>query len=408
MVYRPRLLSVHDEAQARGEILKIGADPQGAARMAPKMIRPLVKLSCVPCKAANILKQEMLAVGGDAAVARGTVACSLPETDVILIGSLKKLRLVSQRLLDQPFGLAQLGRELAAFLRDQANPPQRLLGRSCTIALDRPRIMGILNVTPDSFSDGGRFFDRASALDRARQMVDEGADIIDIGGESTRPGARLLSVQEELDRVLPVVETLACQLKVPLSVDTNKSAVAAEVLRAGAEFINDISGLSFDSQMASVVADSGAGLFVMHTRGTPEQMQADTTYDDLMGEILGSLGQSLDMALQAGVAPEKLAVDPGVGFGKDVDGNLEILRRLSELHALGCPVLLGTSRKSFIGKILDQPEPRNRLHGSLATVVLGVSRGAQIFRVHDVAASREAALMAWAIEKQASRLTMNA
>lgn len=397
MRFGPRLLWVEDEEQAAAELTRVGADPAGVRRMTGKMMRRLVKLSRVPCRAANILKQEMLALGGDAAVARGSVACAVPETDVILIGSLKKLRCLCERLPCQPFGLAELAVELSALLHDLEQPPQVLEGRDCRLDLDRPRIMGILNVTPDSFSDGGRFLDPEAALRQGVAMAAEGADLIDIGGESTRPGAPAVGLQEELDRVMPVVEALRRELDLPLSVDTTKSAVARAALAAGANFINDISGLRFDPGVAVAVAEADAGVFLMHTRGRPAVMQRRTAYDDLLGEIIDALRESLDAARSAGIPDRRLAVDPGIGFGKDATGNLEILRRLRELLSLGRPVLLGTSRKSFIGRILGQDDPAGRLYGTLATVALGVERGARIFRVHDVRATREAALTAWAV-----------
>ena len=270
-------------------------------------------------------------------------------------------------------------------------------GRRCRIELDRPRLMAILNVTPDSFSDGGRFLAVDAALSHARQLAVEGADLIDVGGESTRPGAPAVSEQEELDRVLPVIEALRREVPLPLSIDTTKSAVALAAVAAGADFVNDVSGLGFDPAMAAAVAQCHAGLVVMHTRGRPESMQADTRYHDLVGEVLASLRSSLEQAAAAGVAPERIAVDPGIGFGKDVAGNLELLRRLSEFAVLGCPLLLGTSRKSFIGRVLGQDDPRQREAGTLATVALGVVAGARLFRVHEVAAAREAAQMAWAV-----------
>jgi dihydropteroate synthase len=397
MGFSLRLLQIDNESAARREVERIGADPQGVSRMSAKMVPRLIKLSQVPCRAANILKQEMLALGGDAAVARGTVACSISATDVILIGSLKQLRRLGSRLAHQPFGLADCGVQLQRLLALLDESPPVLVGRSCRLNLDRPLIMGILNVTPDSFSDGGRFADAESALRRGLVMAAEGADLIDIGGESTRPGAPAVALQEELDRVLPVIEALRRECDIPLSIDTNKAAVAAAAIADGAEFINDISGLQFDPKMATTVADGGAGLFVMHTRGRPEQMQKDTVYPDLLAAVVEGLRDSLRVAIDAGVAEEKLAVDPGIGFGKSAGGNLELLQRLGELHGLGRPVLLGTSRKGFIGRVTGRSEPTERLYGTLATVALGVQQGVQLFRVHDVGPARDAARMAWAI-----------
>jgi dihydropteroate synthase len=257
--------------------------------------------------------------------------------------------------------------------------------------------MGVLNVTPDSFSDGGRFLRVDAALEQARRLAAEGADLIDVGGESTRPGAPQVDVQQELDRVVPVIEALRRTLPTPLSIDTSKSAVAQAAVAAGADFVNDISGLKFDPAMAATVAASGAGLFVMHTRGRPEIMQTDTCYDDVVQAVCTALRGSVAAAQAAGILRERIAVDPGIGFGKSVAGNLELLRRLGTLSGLGYPILLGTSRKSFIGQVLGQPDPRQREVGTLATVALGVAAGARIFRVHEVAAAREAALMAWAV-----------
>lgn len=283
-------------------------------------------------------------------------------------------------------------------MRDQGgDTPPLLLGRTCQLSLDRPLIMGILNLTPDSFYDGGRYVCLDAVLRRVSQLVDEGADMIDVGGESTRPGAPTVSEPEECDRVVPVIEAMARRFDLPISIDTSKSVVAREAVKVGAEFVNDISGLTFDPGMAGVVAGCGAGLFLMHTRGRPDQMQSDTVYDDVMCEVIASLSASIEKAVAAGIELAKIAVDPGIGFGKSVDGNLEILRRLTELKTLGRPILLGTSRKSFIGKVLGYASPEDRLNGSLATIALGVAAGAQILRVHDVAASREVAMMAWAV-----------
>lgn len=275
-----------------------------------------------------------------------------------------------------------------------------LCGKECQLDLSLPSIMGILNVTPDSFSDGGRYASLERAVEHGLRMRDEGAAILDIGGESTRPGSPAVSPEEELERVIPTIEALRAETDLPLSIDTNKAVVAREAVRAGASFINDISGLNFDPEMAGVAAASGAGLFLMHTRGRPAVMQMNTGYANLLEEVVQSLGRSVKAALDAGVDSRKIAIDPGIGFGKDAEGNLELLHHLDKFHRLNCPILLGTSRKNFIGRILGLDNPLDRLSGTLATVALGVSQGVQLFRVHDVRQARETALVAWAIRER--------
>jgi len=277
---------------------------------------------------------------------------------------------------------------------------QQLAGRDCQLDLAQPCIMGVLNITPDSFSDGGQYLDVELAVKRGMEMQQSGAAILDIGGESTKPGSLPVSAEEELARVIPVIEGLRRKTGLPLSIDTSKALVAQQAVAAGANFINDISGLSFDPEMSKVAAAMGAGLFLMHTSGRPDVMQKHTEYQNLLAEVISSLRQSIDLALEAGVERSRLAVDPGIGFGKSVLGNLDLLHHVDELHQLECPVLLGTSRKSFIGEILDQDDPQERLFGTLSTVALGVHQGVQIFRVHDVRPARETALVAWAIREQ--------
>jgi len=391
-----RLLAIGSRDDAERELARIGVDPRGIAMMSPKSQTRCIHLGRLLCSQANILKQEMLALGGDAAVARGTVACSIDRTDVILIGTEKQLRRLCEKLVSQPFALADLARELTTLLAAVAQGPAPWKTARRTLALDRPLIMGILNITPDSFSDGGRFFDPGRAVERALEMEAEGADIIDIGGESSRPGAPQVSADEELRRIAPVIEQLAGRLSTPLSVDTWKGTVAREALGCGAEIINDISGLTFDPLMAQIAADSGAGVVIMHTRGTPDTMQSDTLYHDLLGEIMAALRSSLERAAAAGVERERIAVDPGIGFAKDTAANLEILRRLREFTSFGLPLLVGTSRKSFIGNTLGQATGE-RMTGTAVTVALAIAHGANILRVHDVRAMREAAAMASAI-----------
>jgi dihydropteroate synthase len=260
----------------------------------------------------------------------------------------------------------------------------------------RPHIMGVLNVTPDSFSDGSLYLDPERAADRALAMQEEGADIVDIGGESTRPYAAPVDAAEELKRVVPVIERLSGRLKVPVSIDTYKSVVARAALKAGACIVNDISGCTFDPAMPEVVAEAGAGLVVMHTRNRPDRMQNETSYQALVPEIIAFLRDRIASLVPSGIPLSRIVVDPGIGFGKSLAGNLEILRRLGEFAALGRPVLVGTSRKSFIGTVLGRAAG-DRLFGTAATVAVAVANGAAIVRVHDVREMRDAALMAHAI-----------
>lgn len=256
----------------------------------------------------------------------------------------------------------------------------------------RVQVMGILNVTPDSFSDGGLYNRPEAALERALEMEEAGADLIDIGGESTRPGAELVSAEEELERIVPVLELLRGRLRIPISIDTTRGVVAARAVELGAEVINDISGLRFDAEVARVAATSGAALILMHSRGTPATMQRLPPMVDLFGEVFDGLARSIDLATSAGVSREKLIVDPGIGFGKTPQQNLLLINRLDRLRdRFGLPVLLGTSRKSFIRLTLNRllPERKSdeavdRLAGTAASLVLGVLRGARIVRVHDV------------------------
>jgi dihydropteroate synthase len=256
--------------------------------------------------------------------------------------------------------------------------------------------MGVLNITPDSFSDGGLFLEPQQAIEHGLQMAEEGADIIDVGGESSRPGSDPVPLDEELKRIIPVIGGLASHLEIPLSVDTYKSQVAERAVEAGAQMINDISGLRFDSQMPAVAARYDTPLIIMHIRGTPKTMQQDPSYKDLMGEIIGYLGEGIEKAERGGVDPEQVIVDPGIGFGKRVQDNLVIINRLDELTVLGRPLLIGTSRKSFIGAVLDL-EVHQRGVGSLATVAVSALKGAHIVRVHDVAAARQTVDMVDAI-----------
>jgi len=256
--------------------------------------------------------------------------------------------------------------------------------------------MGILNVTPDSFSDGGCFADAGEAVEHAFRMTEEGADIVDIGGESTRPGAAPVAVEDELRRVLPVVEALAGHCRAALSIDTRKAAVAGPALEAGAHIVNDVSALRHDPDMLPLVAASGAGVVLMHMQGTPATMQNAPRYDDVVAEVAAFLKERVQTAVSGGVAPAQMAVDPGIGFGKTLEQNVLLLRHLSALAALGRPVAVGLSRKRFLGALTGR-EVDARLPAGLAGLAAAVLRGASILRVHDVAASVDAVRVAAAI-----------
>ncbi len=393
-----RVLDLSDPERAERELARVGADPGGVARMRDKAGFLAVRIRGLRPAAANILKQEMLSLGGEAAVARGAVDCSVERSDALILGTRKQIKRLAAKLKPQPFGLSRLAEALRDLLAPAAPRMLRWAGGEMPVG-GRPLVMGVLNVTPDSFSDGGEYYDLEAALARAEQMVEEGADIIDVGGESSRPGAAPVPEEEELRRVLPVVEHLAPRVPVPLSVDTYKATVARRAVEAGAAIVNDISGLRMDPEMARTVAECGCTVVVMHMRGTPRTMQADTRYEDLMAEIHGALAESVRAAREAGVEEGRIWVDPGIGFGKSAEGNLLILQRLRELESLGCPVLVGASRKSFIGITLGIENPKDRLEGSLAAAVVAVMNGASAVRVHDVMATRRAVDLAWAVRR---------
>ncbi|HBK62233.1 MAG TPA: dihydropteroate synthase [Cyanobacteria bacterium UBA11159] len=249
---------------------------------------------------------------------------------------------------------------------------------------EKTYLMGILNVTPDSFSDGGEFNNLEAALAQAQHLVEAGADIIDIGGQSTRPGAEEISETEECDRTLPIIAAIRSILSTPISIDTTRASVAQKAIAAGADIVNDISGGTFDPDMFPVVAKLGVPIILMHIRGTPQTMQKLTDYQDLIGEIYQFFQTQIDAALAAGILRSRLIIDPGIGFAKTCQQNIEILQELPRFHNLDLPILIGVSRKSFIGNILNQPNPKSRVWGTAAACCSAIASGADILRIHDV------------------------
>lgn len=373
-----RLIEITNRQEATKLLSEIGCDSTGIRLMVPKAVYRVIKIQDVPVTEANILKQEMLALGAEAAVNRGVVNHSVEKSDVVLMGTLKHYKLLADKLKMQPFGLPSLAIAIKQLLQNaEGLKPYELKCREKSLTLgERTLIMGILNVTPDSFSDGGRFNRIDVALEHAHRMVDEGADIIDIGAESTRPTATKISAEEEMDRLLPILERLVHELSVPISVDTYKAATAREALKMGAHIINDVWGFQAEPELARVAAEYDVPVVVMHN-------QDGTNYQDLMGDIISFLRESIAIGEQAGIAPGNIIVDPGIGFGKDTNQNLEVMKRLGELRSLGKPILLGTSRKSMIGNTLRLPV-EERVEGTAATVAVGIMKGVDIVRVHDV------------------------
>ena len=396
-----RLLVIKSPGDAERQLAEIHTDPFNIRNMAPKMVHRLLLLEGVTAREGGLLKQEMLSLGGDAALSGIMTDGEVPGV-VILMGTEKQLRRLCARLTEHPFGLPSLAAEIKRILDMDATPVLRWdIGKRVLDLSRRPCIMGVLNVTPDSFSDGSRYFTADKAVQRALEMEEEGADIVDIGGESTRPFARPVDDEEEIRRVIPVIERLAVRLKIPVSIDTYKSTVAEKALEAGAEIVNDISALTFDERMGDVVAAAGSGLVLMHTRARPSVMQKDTEYSSIISEISGVLRQSLASAEAVAISRERIVVDPGIGFGKSVAGNLEILRRLAEFRSIGCPILVGTSRKSFIGHVLGR-DTGERIFGTAASMAIALANGASIFRVHDVKEMRDVLDMSMALCRQAT------
>jgi len=384
---------------------RIGSEWPGIARMIHKAVHFVVKVQGVRTPAALILKEEMLAKGGDAAIHRDCLTNRVERSDVLLMGTEKVFNQLTESLHAQPFslpGLAdEIGKAIEAYKRPvPLTPPDEELSerlRPFYSALrQRTLVMGILNVTPDSFSDGGLYRDIEAAIERGAQMVADGADVVDVGGESSRPGAEPVVLEEELSRVIPVIQALVERAGVPVSIDTYKPEVARAALDAGASIINDITGLA-DADMKALAAERKVPAVIMHMQGTPRTMQENPVYEDLISDIMLFFRERVGEAVEAGLPQEFLIIDPGIGFGKTVEHNLEVIRKLGDFKSLGLPILIGTSRKAFIGKVLGGLDPTERLEGTAATVALSIGGGANIVRVHDVKEMARVAKMADAV-----------
>lgn len=393
--FNVRILDLHTPDEIRAEMEKVGASVPGMKIMMPKASFRVIKVEGLNFAAANIIKQEMLARGGEAVISHQVYSTKDVDSDVLLLGTERHHQDLLRKLRVQPFkSLGAIASEVEQALVRHAGEE---LG-SLTIAGrafdwgDRTYIMGVVNVTPDSFSGDGLGDDIEAALAQAERMIEAGADLIDVGGESTRPGSEPISVEEELGRIVPVIEALARRADVPISIDTYRAEVAEEALTAGAHLVNDVWGLRMEPEIAEMAARHQVPLVLMHNRSRPKDAAQTARlggrylgveYEDLMADVIRELRDSISLAVEAGVEREKIIVDPGIGFGKTVEQNLQLMANLAELKVLGRPILLGPSRKSFIGYTLDLPLDE-RVEGTAAAVAVGIANGADIVRVHDV------------------------
>jgi dihydropteroate synthase len=357
----------------------------------------LIRLDDVDLRAALILKQDMLSLGGEAALCREAAGLDIRGTPVLLMGTERQMRGLVTKLAGQPFKLAELSQSIKELLDNIDSGSQYVVRGQNILTGGRKAVIGILNVTEDSFSDGGKYAARESAVARGIEMAAQGADIIDVGGESTRPGARPVSAKDEMEKVVPVIRDLIAEGVNNISVDTTKSEVAEKAIHEGASIVNDISGMTFDPRMLPVAAASGVSVILMHTRGRPDTMQEELIYDDLLGEICSKLEGAMDLAIGEGIPAEKICLDPGIGFAKSLEQNLELISRIGELRSLGTAVMVGASRKSFIGRLTGE-EVEDRMPGSIGAAVAAALKGADMVRVHDVAETVQAMAVVYAVE----------
>lgn len=411
----PRVIACLPSDLAEREMSLAGVHSEGTRIMASRAAFLVLRVDNVAFGLARRVKEIMLSMGADAAIAESAWSGVERPTPLIIMGTRRQFKDLLKSLAgpgegigsapvpargeaalgDAAFAADLIARTLDNYSRDLFT---LRLGGGRVIKLGRgaPLVMGIVNATPDSFSDGGRFLDPGAAVDHAVALVSEGAGIVDVGGESTRPGSSPVPAEEEIARVVPVIKGIRSRTDCPISIDTSKSSVARAALDAGADIINDITAMSLDPAMAPLAAEAGCPVVLMHMKGTPRTMQQAPFYRELMGEIIGCLRDAVERAVEAGVDREQIVVDPGIGFGKSLQHNLEILRRLKEMASLGRPILVGPSRKGFIGKIIETTVD-NRATGTAAVAALAAGAGAHIIRAHDAAGTRESIAIAAAI-----------
>lgn len=368
----------------KGEITRLGVYRPSVSILADKGRVLALKVTDVRTPAANIIKQEMLAAGGDCATPGTAITCAVPRVDIILLGGRKQYDILLYKMRQMPyFGIPAVVAELERYLRK--GPKGTLLADGRRLTYDRMAVMGILNVTPDSFYAGSRRQGTDAVLAQAERMLADGAAILDIGGESTRPGADPVTAEEERARVLPAVEQVKRRFpEAVVSVDTYRASLAREALAVGADIINDISAMQADPGMLQAVVDTGAPIILMHMRGVPKNMQTQCQYDNVVQEVAASLDERARLLRDRGIGPDKIILDPGIGFAKDTPQNLALIQGLNALTGSEYPVLMAASRKTVIGQVLGGLPPEERLEGTLAISAASVYAGAELVRVHDV------------------------
>lgn len=353
----------------QAEIERIGFDKTYSAKVCDKFRYINIKIFNLSIPQVNILKQTALSVGADCATHREAITAKVDVSDCILCGSFSQIRKIAEKLKNQPFGLKTLGGKLIDFIIQSKNV--------------KTQIMGVLNITDNSFSDGGEYFETQKACEHLLKLVCDGADIIDIGAESTKPYSKPVSIESQLERILPVLRfAMENKISIPISIDTRCAHVAEECIKQGAAMINDVSGLTYDKGMAEVIAKYNAKVVIQHSKGTPENMQDNPFYENIMDEIFLDLKSKIDYAISMGISQDNIIIDPGIGFGKTRADNFEIIRRIEELYGLGCPVLLGVSRKSLLN--LHDADNFTKDIFTAALNTLAIERKVDIIRVHNV------------------------
>lgn len=396
MKLRPHYFQSIEDAKKAFE--KIGCDEAGIEIMKEKAFFHTTQINDISLRAAILLKQEMMSLGGEVVLSREVMTLKPEKTQAIILGTQKQYVKLWQKLAQQPFGCKEVAIHLKEYLEKKRKEKKEESWKIAnhTLSFEKPLIIGIINITPDSFSDGGKFLDTKKAIEHAKKLIAEGADILDFGAESTKPGSDQVTEEEELKRLLPVLSALLKdqQINVPVSIDTYKPKVAEECLKLGAHMLNDITGMQ-NPKMREIAAQYHIPVIIMHMQGSPKTMQERPQYTDVVVEIIDFLEQQIRVCKAEGIT--QIICDPGIGFGKTVNHNLEILHRLKEFEILRIPLLIGTSRKSFIGKIVGG-NADERLEGTIASNVIAYMNGAKFFRVHDVLECKRALDIAVAIK----------